>query len=242
MGGLRPVVAIYSSFLTRAIDQVMLDVGLHKLPVVFCIDRSGVTGPDGASAHGVIDMVLLTKVPGMTMFAPSSYQEVQVMLDDALDMAEGPVAIRWPRTSARMVSEHEVGTGLRARKITTGTTVCVLAVGKMVEMAEQAVAELETSGVRATLYDVRCIKPLDDEMLADAAAHDLVITIEDGLAAGGVGSMIAARLLDADGAPRVRVMGLPDTYLPHGDPDELLDQIGLSVEGIVAEARRFLES
>ncbi|MBT6446841.1 MAG: 1-deoxy-D-xylulose-5-phosphate synthase [Acidimicrobiaceae bacterium] len=239
MGGLRPVVAIYSSFLTRAIDQVLLDVGLHKLPVIFCVDRAGVTGPDGASAHGVIDMVLLTKVPGMTMLAPSSYQEVQVMLDDALDMADGPVAIRWPRTSARFVNEHEVGTGREARKIMSGSGVCILAVGKMVEAAETAAAELQADGIAATLYDVRCIKPLDVAMLADAASHDLVVTIEDGLAAGGVGSMIAARLADFDTPPLVRVMGLPDTYLPHGDPDELLGLVGLDVAGIVAQVQQY---
>ena len=238
MGGLRPVVAIYSSFLTRAMDQILLDVGLHELPVVFCVDRAGVTGPDGASAHGVIDMVLLTKVPGMTVLAPSSYQEVQVMLDDALDLAKGPVAIRWPRTSARLVSEHEVGTGFAARKIISGGDVCILAVGKMVEAAEAAVAELVDSGVSATLYDVRCIKPLDQDMMADAATHRLVITIEDGLAAGGVGSMIAMQLADAETPPRVRVMGLPDTYLPHGDPDELLGQVGLDTAGIVAQVQR----
>ncbi|MCL4113697.1 UNVERIFIED_CONTAM: hypothetical protein GTU68_063577, partial [Idotea baltica] len=239
MGGLRPVVAIYSSFLTRAIDQVLLDVGLHKLPVIFCIDRAGVTGPDGASAHGVIDMVLLTKVPGMTMLAPSSYQEVQVMLDDALDMAQGPVAIRWPRTSARLVTEHEVGTGFKARKIASGSGVCILAVGKMVEAAEAAVAELAADGIDATLYDVRCIKPLDQDMLADASTHDLVVTIEDGLAAGGVGSMIAMQLADAEAPPRVRVMGLPDAYLPHGDPDELLGTVGLDTAGIVAQVRHY---
>jgi len=235
MGGLRPVVAIYSSFLTRAIDQVLLDVGLHQLPVVFCIDRAGVTGPDGASAHGVIDMVLMTKVPGMTMLAPSSYQEVQVMLNDALDTAEGPVAIRWPRTSARLVNEHEVGTGFAARKITSGSGVCILAVGKMVEAAQAAAADLVAEGINATLYDVRCIKPLDPDMLADAATHDVVITVEDGLAAGGVGSMIAMDLSDSPSPPRVRVMGLPDTYLPHGDPDEILAHVGLDAAGIVAE-------
>ena len=239
MGGLRPVVAIYSSFLTRAIDQVNLDVGLHELPVVFCVDRAGVTGPDGPSAHGTIDMVLLTKVPGMVMLAPSSYQEVQVMLDDALELAEGPVAIRWPRTSARLVGEHEVGSGFSARKIHNGANVCVLAVGKMVEAAEAAIVELAASGVNATLYDVRCIKPLDREMLADAGEHDVVVTVEDGLAAGGAGSMIAAELADTDNPPRVRVMGLPDTFIPHGDPDELLDSVGLNTAGIVAEIRRF---
>jgi len=239
MGGLRPVVAIYSSFLTRAIDQILLDVGLHKLPVIFCIDRAGVTGPDGPSAHGVADMVLLTKVPGMTMLAPSSYQEVQVMLDDALDMAQGPVAIRWPRTSARLVSEHEVGTGFAARRIAAGSDVCVLAVGKMVEAAEEAVAALAADGVAATLYDVRCVKPLDPAMIADASSHRLVITIEDGLAAGGVGSMIAGELANVDDPPRVRILGLPDSYLPHGDPDELLDMVGLNADNIVAEVQRF---
>jgi len=238
MGGLRPVVAIYSSFLTRAIDQIILDVGLHQLPVVFCIDRAGVTGPDGPSAHGVLDMMLLTKVPGMRMLAPSSYQEVQVMLDDALDTAEGPVAIRWPRTSARLVNEHQVGTGFKARRIRSGTEVCLLAVGKMVEVAEDAAAQLAATGIEATVYDVRCIKPLDDDMLADAASHRLVITIEDGVAAGGVGSMIAARMADTENPPRVRVLGLPDTYLPHGDPDELLATVGLDVAGIVAEVQR----
>ena len=114
MGGLRPVVAIYSTFLTRAIDQVTYDVGLHRQPVVFCLDRAGITGDDGPSHHGVLDMVLLTKVPGMTVFAPSSYQELGVMLHDALELCtDGPVAIRWPKTAARQRRpDDEVGSGL----------------------------------------------------------------------------------------------------------------------------------
>jgi len=237
MGGLRPVVAIYSSFLTRAFDQIMLDVGLHDLPVVFCIDRAGVTGPDGPSAHGVSDMMLLTKVPGMVMLAPSSYQEVQVMLDDALEHTDGPVAIRWPRTSARMVSEHEVGSGFRARRVAQGTQACVLAVGKMVEAAELAADELADEGISVTVYDVRCVKPLDTDMLDDAAAHPVVVTIEDGIRAGGVGSAIADALAGAEAASHVSVMGLPDTYVPHGDPDVLLSELGLDAAGIAAEIR-----
>ena len=239
MGGLRPVVAVYSSFLTRAIDQITLDVGLHKLPVVFCIDRAGITGPDGPSSHGVADMMLLSKVPGMVILAPSSYEEVQVMLDDALERTDGPVAIRWPRTSARFAGEHDVGSGWNARKMFTGADVCVLAVGKMVEAAEEAVLELGESGIDATLYDVRCAKPLDEEMLADAASHQLVVTVEDGLRSGGVGSMIALRLADTETRPRVRVMGLPDAYVPHGDPDDLLSELGLNALGIAAEIRKF---
>jgi 1-deoxy-D-xylulose-5-phosphate synthase len=132
MGGLRPVFAVYSTFLTRAIDQVTYDVGLHGQPVIFCIDRAGITGDDGASHHGVLDMVLLSKVPGMTVFAPSSYQELQQMLHDALDL-DGPAAVRWPKTPAPSVGEHEVGHGLRARRVRTspGARVCLVGVGKM---------------------------------------------------------------------------------------------------------------
>ena len=112
MGGLRPVVAVYATFLTRAIDQVIYDVGLHQQPVVFCLDRAGITGDDGASHHGVLDMALVTKVPGMTLFAPSSYQELGVMLHDALDLCTGPATIRWSKTAAPSVPDDEVGSGL----------------------------------------------------------------------------------------------------------------------------------
>lgn len=239
MGGLRPIVAVYSSFLSRAIDQVNLDVGLHELPVIFAVDRAGVTGPDGPSAHGVMDMAMLTKIPGMTMFAPSSYNEVAVMLDDALEITDGPVAIRWARTSARIVGEHEVGSGLKARKVLDGSDVCILAVGKMVEPAELAAAIVAADGIKPTVYDVRCLKPLDPEMIADAATHRLVITIEDGIAAGGVGAMISSDLSDTDTPPRVRVMGLPDTYIRHGEPDQLLAELGLDAAGIASEIRNF---
>ncbi len=118
MGGLRPIVAIYSTFLNRAWDQVVYDVALHRLPVIFCLDRAGVTGPDGPSHHGVYDMALLSKVPGMRVFAPSSAQELGQMLHDAMTLVEaGPVAIRYPRGAARQVTEPEVGSGLAARKV-----------------------------------------------------------------------------------------------------------------------------
>src|SRR4051794_13430859 len=127
-GGLRPVVAVYSTFLTRAFDQVNLDVGLHEQPVVFCLDRAGITGDDGPSHHGILDMVLLTKVPGMTVFAPSSYQELQVMLHDALELCDGPAVLRWPKTAAPTVDESDVGHGLSARKARSGTHLCLIGV------------------------------------------------------------------------------------------------------------------
>ncbi len=172
MGGLRPIVAIYSTFLSRAWDQVVYDVALHRLPVVFCLDRAGITGPDGASHHGVYDMALLAKVPGMRVLAPSSAQELHVMLHDAVSLADqGPVAIRYPRGDARQVAEHEVGQGLAARRLHQGDgSVCILAIGKMVGAADKAVTMLATAGIDATLWDVRSCAPLDPEMIADAAA------------------------------------------------------------------------
>ncbi|MDP8937551.1 MAG: 1-deoxy-D-xylulose-5-phosphate synthase, partial [Actinomycetota bacterium] len=181
LGGMRPVVAVYSTFLTRAFDQVNLDVGLHRLPVVFAVDRAGVTGDDGPSHHGVLDMALLTKVPGMTVFAPSSAQEVDVMVRQALAITTGPSAVRYPKGPARQVPPEEVGAGLAGRLIRRGDQVCILAVGKMVEAAEEAARLLDRQGVDATLWDVRVVKPLDPAMVADAAAHPLVVTVEDGV-------------------------------------------------------------
>jgi 1-deoxy-D-xylulose-5-phosphate synthase len=240
MGGLRPIVALYSTFLTRAIDQVNLDVGLHGQPVLFCLDRAGITGDDGASHHGVLDMVLLTKIPGMTVYAPSSYQELQAMMAEALDL-DGPAAIRWPKTAARTVPEHEVGHGLRGRRLRTGTDVCLLSVGKMLDAAEQAADELEAEGVSVTLWDVRVVKPLDPEMLADAATHPLVVTIEDGLREGGAGDAMRDAIGHlgggATGRARVEVLGTPVAYIPHGKPDAILAELGLDAAGIAATVR-----
>ncbi len=239
MGGLRPVVAVYSTFLTRAIDQVIYDVGLLAQPVVFCLDRAGITGDDGPSHHGVLDMALLTKVPGMTLFAPSSYQELGVMLHDALDLCEGPAAIRWSKTAAPSVDHDQVGSGLKARKVRVGRDICILAVGKMREAAEEAAAALAGDGIEATVWDVRVV-PLDPDMLADAASHPVVLTAEDGVREGGVGAMIAdaISLLDLPGSPpRVRVLGTPLAFIPHAKPAVALAELGLDGAGLEAEAR-----
>ncbi len=243
MRGLRPVVAVYSTFLSRAWDQVLYDVGLHAQPVIFCIDRAGVTGDDGPSHHGLYDLALLTKVPGMTVFAPSSYEEVAVMLDDALRSTSGPVALRWAKTAARHVEPDEVGGGRSARKVRVGSDVCVLALGKMVEAAEEAAALLEARGVSATVWDIRVV-PLDTRMLADASAHRLVVTVEDGVAEGGVGSLAAGaigRLELGGAAPPVVTLGTPLTYLPHGKPDAILANLGLDATGIAATIEKALD-
>jgi 1-deoxy-D-xylulose-5-phosphate synthase len=240
MGGLRPMVAIYSTFLTRAFDQVMYDVGLHQQPVVFAIDRAGITGDDGPSHHGVLDMVLLSKVPGMTIFAPSSYQELQQMLHDALDLTDGPSAIRWAKTAAPSVDDDEVGHGLRGRKVRTGTEVCLIGVGKMLAAASDAADLLEADGISCSLWDPRVVKPLDIELLDDAALHRLVVTIEDGLRDGGIGSAVATELDERNAGCRTRRLGIPSRYLAQGKPDDILAEIGLDGPGIAESVRRAL--
>jgi 1-deoxy-D-xylulose-5-phosphate synthase len=238
MGGLRPVVAIYSTFLTRAMDQINLDVGLHGLPVVFCVDRAGITGDDGPSHHGVLDMALLSQVPGMTIFAPSSAAELAVMLDDALALG-GPVAIRYPKGSARVRSSEAVGAGLSARCARRGSDVCILAVGKLLGPAEEAADLLARHGMSPSVWDVRVVKPLDPVMLAAAATHRVVVTAEDGVRHGGAGSAIAACLASAaaeDGVsgPAVVNLGVPDDYIPHGDVAGIHAALGLDGSGIAA--------
>ena len=242
MGGLRPVVALYSTFLSRAWDQVVYDVALHRLPVVFCLDRAGITGDDGPSHHGVYDMELLSKVPGMRVLAPSSTDDLQQMLHDAMTLAnEGPVVIRYPKGSARTVSADKVGSGQKALRLAQGDgTVAILAIGKMVGVAEQVVQELGASGISATLWDVRSCVPLDEEMLTDAMRHKVVLTTEDGLRDGGIGSMIADRIHAT--APNVRVenLGVPTKFIPHHKPDAIFAALGLDAPGMCTAVRRLL--
>jgi 1-deoxy-D-xylulose-5-phosphate synthase len=245
MAGLRPVVAIYSTFLTRAFDQVNLDVGLHGLPVVFAVDRAGITGDDGPSHHGVLDMVLLSKVPGMTVFAPSSAQEVEVMLTEALSISDGPSVVRYPKGPARQVPPEEVGSGLNARLVRRGTDVCLLGVGKTVEACEEAARVLNQQGVSTTIWDVRVVKPLDPVMIADAATHPLVVTVEDGVRQGGAGTAMAdaiASAVDGRPAPPVVVLGVPDRYIAHASPASIHATIGLDGPGIAASVIGALEA
>ncbi len=243
MGGLRPVVGLYSTFLTRAFDQTNLDVGLHGQPVVFCLDRAGITGNDGASHHGILDMVLLSKVPNMTILAPASYEEVGVMLHDALEHTDGPVAIRWSKAMPPTMEPGEHGVGFRARKVRTvdAPRVCFLAVGNMVAAAHEAAEQLAADGVEASVWDVRCVKPLDPEMIADAATHELVVTVEDGLAEGGAGAAMSAAIADLGrDVPPVRVCGVPTDYISHDTPANIHAMLGLDGDGLAETAQSWL--
>jgi 1-deoxy-D-xylulose-5-phosphate synthase len=240
MSGLRPVFAVYSTFLSRAFDQMNLDAGMHGQPVVFALDRAGITGPDGPSHHGVLDMSLSLRVPGMTVFAPSSAGELRRMLADALTL-DGPALIRFPRGAAREVPNDQIGSGLLAHRIMQGEQICILAVGKLVEACMQAAEHLAADGISVTVWDVRVVKPLDAAMLADAARHQLVVTAEDGVRTGGAGSWIADALSDLDDAhrtPPLLRLGTPDTYVAHGSAGQIHTDLGLDATGIAAAVRK----
>jgi 1-deoxy-D-xylulose-5-phosphate synthase len=215
---------------------------LHRLPVVFCLDRAGITGDNGPSHHGVYDLALLAKVPGMRVLAPSSAQELQVMLHDALKLAdEGPVAIRYPNGTAPQVGEHEVGVGQLGNRLRRGDgSVCILAIGKLVTFANQAAIMLAAQGIEATVWDVRSCAPLDPAMIADAAAHRSVVTCEDGIRDGGIGMTIADQVHAVAPDLCIDVLGLPGRFIPQGKPDRILAQLGLDAEGIAATVRRRL--
>jgi 1-deoxy-D-xylulose-5-phosphate synthase len=244
MGGLRPIVAVYSTFLSRAFDQANLDVGMHRLPVVFVVPRAGITGDDGPSHHGILDLTQGLSIPDMTVFAPSSAREVGVMLESALDLA-GPSMIRFPKTPSRTVPPGDVGSGMSARCLRQGDgSVCFLAVGTMVEAVLQA-ADLLAPELAATVWDVRVVRPADAAMLLDASNHRVVVTVEDGVRIGGAGTHLADALAQLDRGvkrPPVTSLGVPLQYLPHAKPASIHARLGLDGPGIAAAARHLLEA
>jgi 1-deoxy-D-xylulose-5-phosphate synthase len=247
MAGIRPVVAVYSTFFSRAFDQANLDVGLHGSPVVFVLDRAGVTGDDGPSHHGILDMALGLAIPGMTVFAPSAAEEIAPMLEAALALS-GPSIIRFPKTAPRHVDDAEVGTGLEAKLLRRGDgSVCLLGVGKLVESCLAAADELATEGVAVTVWDVRVVAPPDPAMVADAASHGIVITAEDGVRHGGAGAFIldaieTATVAGGGPGPLTRTLGVPREFIAQGKADDILDRLGLNGPGIAESVRQAVKS
>jgi 1-deoxy-D-xylulose-5-phosphate synthase len=187
-------------------------------------------------------MALLSKVPGMRVLAPSSIQELEQMLHDAMTLSnEGPVVIRYPKGAARSVSAETVGSGLSANKMNTGDgRIAILAIGKMVGAAEKAVVALSEAGISATLYDVRSCAPLDPAMIRDAASHAAVLTVEDGIRDGGIGAAIASQVHAISSAVPVESLGVPTQFIPHDKPDAILARFGLNADGITTAAQRLL--
>jgi len=244
MSGLRPVVAIYSTFLSRAIDQWNLDVGLHGLPVVICAGRAGITGDDGPSHHGIYDLVQALQIPGCAIFCPAETAEIAPMLAEALKLP-GPSLLRYPKTPSPGPLGRP-GTGLKARRLRTGTgEVVLVGIGKMTRAMLAAAGELSNDGIETDVFDARVVRPADPELLDAMARARLVVTAEDGLVHGGAGSYLAGeadRSADAAGLPGPRqvVLGVPTGYLQHAKPDVILGRLGLNGAGIADSTRRAL--
>ncbi len=241
MGGKRPVVSIYSSFLQRAFDQILCDVALHNLPVTFVIDRAGVTGPDGPSHHGVFDLSYLRMVPNLVIGAPSDEVELARMLATALDH-DGPVAIRYPKATATAIPDLPVAplTIGRWEQLGQGEDVLLLATGKMVSAAEKAAARLAEEGIGVTAVNARWVKPLDPRLPTWAREHGRVVTVEDNVRSGGFGSGVAEALSGAGVDTPVTILGVPDQFLRFGSQAKILAELGLDEDGIVAGVRSAL--
>lgn len=237
LGGRRPVVAIYSTFLQRAYDQLIMDISLQNLPVVFCLDRAGLVGEDGPTHHGVFDLTYLRSIPNLMVLAPSDESELAHMLHTALH-ADGPVAIRYPRGSGagvEMPAQPEILEAGRAHVRIQGTDVAILAVGRMVGASERAAALLAQDGVHATVVDMRWVKPLDLEAVSAAAAtHRLLVTVEENTGMGGFGAAVLESMSDMGIELPVLRLSVPDCFVTHGAMGRLLAEVGLDPEGIRA--------
>ncbi len=233
MAGMHPVVCIYSTFLARAFDQTIMDVALHKLPVVFVIDRAGVTGPDGSSHHGIFDLSYLRLIPNLKIAAPADATELCALLETALDN-EGPVAIRYPSgpvpsTPDLPVEPLPVG---RWEEVRRGSDVVIFAVGRMVEVAKEAAERLEVQKISCAVVNARWIKPVDPRITDWARSHRVVVTVEDNVGTGGFGGAVLEALAPYGLAGRVRIVALPDAFLPHGKGSDILKANGLDAAGI----------
>jgi 1-deoxy-D-xylulose-5-phosphate synthase len=241
MGGLRPVVAIYSTFLQRALDQLILDVALHDQPVVFALDRAGITGPDGSSHHGMFDLSFLRMVPGMAIVAPANETELCQVLETAL-AADRPVAIRFPKASVDTTPKGpfapiEIGQWEELRR---GEDVALLAVGRMVDAADKAATLLGEQGVRAGVINARWVKPLDPRLPEWAERYDMLVTVEDNVLTGGFGAAVLESLAGEGLAGKVRLLGLPDEFQPHGNAAAILARNGLDADSIAGSVRDWL--
>jgi 1-deoxy-D-xylulose-5-phosphate synthase len=236
-GGLRPVAAIYSTFFQRAYDQVVHDVCLQKLPVVFCLDRAGVVGRDGSTHHGVFDLAYLRHLPNMSLMAPKDENEFQNMLWTAINYNDGPVAIRYPRGEVEGVAmdpEYSFIPWGKGEVLAEGDQVVILAIGKMVNIAWRAIQRLIRKGIACTLINSRFIKPLDKELILSYLRRiPRVLTLEDHILACGFGSAVL-ELLEEEPIPDLRILrlGYPDEFLPHGSVEHLYHTFGLTEEAI----------
>ena len=244
--GMKPVAAIYSTFMQRAYDSIMHDICMQKLHVTLCLDRAGLVGDDGYTHHGVFDYAYLRSIPNKTIMAPKDENELQHMLKTALDF-DGPVSVRYPRGSGVGVALETQWQDLpigKAEVLRTGKDVCFWAIGSMVQTALDAAELLEAQGISAGVVNMRFAKPLDVELLREhAQSYGKIITLEEGVLAGGVGSAILEELNENKQLEQcdVRCFGIPDEFVMHGDKKLLFRDLGLDTPTIAAKAAAFVK-
>lgn len=243
--GMRPVAAIYSTFLQRAYDQLYHDVCLMRLPVTLALDRAGIVGADGPTHHGLYDLVYLSALPGMVVMAPKDENELRNMLATALSV-DRPAAVRYPRGNGIGLPQDpefkrlEIG---KAEILREGGDIAILALGSMVYPSLEAAARLDSIGIHSTVINARFMKPLDEELIAVLAAEkQFLVTAEEGTAAGGFGANVAAMLHDRRINASILRIAVPDRIIPHGAPNLLHAKYGLDVDGIVEKIRNYAEA
>ncbi len=243
--GKKPFCAIYSSFLQRGYDQLVHDVAIQKLPVVFCIDRAGLVGADGPTHHGAYDTAYMRAIPNMVISSPLNEQDLRDMMYTASKYDEASWAIRYPRGKAtgmeirKEFQTIEIGKGVTLRE---GEGVAVLSFGPIGKYAAEAADQLAEEGIRIGHYDMRFAKPIDEELIDEICTrYDHLITLEDGSRLGGFGSAVAEYLMEKEHKPTLKILGIPDRIVEHGTQEELYHEVGIDAEGVRTAVLSLLE-
>lgn len=233
-GGLHPVVAVYATFMNRALDQVLMDVALHKEGVTFVLDRAGVTGPDGASHHGVWDLAIFQVVPNIRIAAPRDANLLRELLGEAVAVENAPTLVRFGKGSVdeNIAALRRLSDGVDVLFESASKDVLLVAVGSMAKIALQVSQLLAAQGIGSTVIDPRWVVPVADSVVQLAAKHRLVVTIEDGIRVGGIGTRIRQAMRAAQVDTALNEVGLPDEFLEHATREEILDRVGLNAQTI----------
>ena len=236
-GGLHPVVAVYATFMNRAFDQVLMDVALHKAGVTFVLDRAGVTGPDGASHHGMWDLAMLQIVPGIRIASPRDESRLKEQLSEAVAINDAPTVIRFPKGTVanELPALRRLEDGVDVLHESAAKDVLILTVGAMAETGIQVAKMLADQGIGATVVDPRWVIPVPQSIVKLAAEHRLVVTIEDGIRVGGIGTRVRQDLRAAQIDTALSEIGLPDEFLEHASRNEILERVGLTAQSISRE-------
>jgi 1-deoxy-D-xylulose-5-phosphate synthase len=243
MGGLHPVVCLYATFLNRAFDQLLMDVALHRLGVTFVLDRAGVTGPDGASHHGMWDAGILSVVPGARLAAPRDPARLRELLREAVAVDDGPTVVRFPKATAETDIDAIArmdGIDILHRGGGLPLDVLIVCAGVLAAIGIEAARELNEHGIGATVVDPRWVLPVHPTLVHLAARHRLVITVEDGVRTGGIGTAFARECAESSVTTPVRALGLSNDFLPAGSRSEILSRHGLTAASIVGAALKEL--